>query len=283
MKNIQKIKFIALGFVFSFLFVLAPVNKAQADTYIAGDNSDVLVTVNLDYGTTYTVGAPFSVTGMITPMYGASAYTVDMSVIADGIFTQIITPNLLDSQLYNTIGFTGPTATVGLKMSDFSTGIDDLMPINPPSGECVGTLTFNGQFRRGKVIYNGPAHPALSIGITEVGYVWPQPGSMTGEYPAVHNFTMPSGGTGTHSFWEGNDCNAYGCEFEGTGGFDHAYVSSVSPSTASSGGKICVQQAPIIPPGCRFESDAPGRCWQKSAGMQCSSYINGSGLPAEDC
>lgn len=287
MKNIQKIKFIAIGFFSVLAIVLVPMSTVNASTYLAGSNNNVMVTVNLDYGTSYHVGDPFSVTGIITPMNGvAQGYTVDMSVIADGIFKQLLIPQLLDAQIFNTISSLGDpalapaTATVGLKISDFSTGVDDDLVLVPPSGECIANLTFVGQFRTGKVVYTGPTnHPALTIGVTEVGYVYPAPGSQTGEAPAAGPFTMPS--NSSHSFWNGMDCTGYGCEFEGTGGFDHAYVSSVSPSNMA-GGRICTQANPPILPGCRYPTDPQGVCWQKPAGLLCSAFQGPNGV-AEDC
>lgn len=280
--TLTKIKFISLSIFFGLIVVLAPFNSAKAVTYMAGDSNDVLVTIDLVNGSSYLVDDPFIVTGSIMPPAGVGTYHVDMSVIAGGIFSQLIPLNtLLDSYVYNTFPISGATDSshIGLNIADFSTGVDSNL-ISQPNNSCGATLTFDGQFRWGRVVYNGPVnHPQLTVGVTEVGYVYPAPGNMYGEVPAFHNFIIPS--NSVTNFFGGANCGTSRCEIEGTGGFDHAYVSSVTPDTLPGNqGRICVQSAPQIPPGCSYPNQ--NTCWQKPLGMQCSTFQSPDG-PAEDC
>lgn len=290
MKNMhKKIKFITLTFIFSLVVIFSSVHEAQADNYWAGVNNDVFVTVNLDHGSNYIVDSPFRVSGTITYPYGSTNYKVDMSVIAGGIFESLLSPQTLIGSLFASVDIIGATddSHLGTNTTNFTVGVDEEEPvIIPPSGECKAYLKFSGQFRRGQVNYIGPTptkHPSFTIDVTLVGYVAPQPGTMTGEKRLVMNqFIIPE--NSLISSWGGGICSGIsGCEIEGTRGFDHGYVSSVTPSIIPGVGKVCVESEPAIPPGCRFENDAPGVCWRKASGMSCTAYLDGSGNPAENC
>lgn len=285
----KKIKFITFTFVLSLVILLVSVRDAQAETYWAGVNNDVYVTVNLNNGSNYIVDDTFMVTGVITYPYGSTNYKVDMSVIAGGIFESLLSPQTLIGSLYADKVIMGATddSHLGTNIANFTVGVDEEEPvIIPPSGECKAYLKFSGQFRRGQVYYIGPTptkHPTFTIDVTLVGRVAPQPGSMTGEKRLVMNqFIIPE--NSLISSWGGAICSGNsGCEIEGTRGFDHGYVSSVIPSIIPGVGKVCVESEPAIPPGCRFENDASGVCWRKASGMSCTAYLDGLGNPAENC
>lgn len=209
---------IGLGFM--------PAHHASADQYIVGIYNDIEVISNLDYGLTYYQNDPFRATGTLTPLT-ATVNLVNMDVTAAGTMGPLLSTQALDTYpIFNYADVVGATANVGQYISDFRVGVfDDAEPLPPLY--CPSDFAFSGVFRWGQVHYFGPAqHGPITVNVTLVGTSWP-PSSTGGERTSV--FTFPS--NSNHSFNNGMDCYGnYGCEIEGTGGFDHGYVASINPA-----------------------------------------------------
>lgn len=148
----------------------------SADTYWAGSSGNIQVDVGLDNGLTYVQNAPFSVTGSI---FSPTLNTVDMRVVAAGIFGQILSISSINGgSIFNTISVSGATANTGTNIPAlFSTGVEEEDPI--PPGGYIGSVFATGPHMHGatyikKVVYTpevvgGNIHPQFTVRVKKFG------------------------------------------------------------------------------------------------------------------
>ncbi len=166
---------------------LIPLSDASANTYVAGPNSDIFVTVNVSHlpsspnqtPDVYTPGETIVVDGMI--ISGAAApYTVTLSAITignvsvdlfGGSMTLLAAPNgqLFGTQKYLTAPGCGqPSCSYGV---DFTAGVT-AQQNNPP---VIGTAFmigphFHGTTYARKIVYVGQKqHPELTVRVKDYG------------------------------------------------------------------------------------------------------------------
>lgn len=119
--------------------------------------------------------------------------------------------------------------------------------ITPPPPTCVGRVTFSGNYRWAKILYQsyvpGNGNPPLLVTVKLVGTANPPVASGTERYDV---FTIPENAT-NESYRPSKptvNCNianaGQGCETEGTYGFASGYTVSVSPRVVI-GGIICTE------------------------------------------
>ncbi len=248
-----------------------PLSHASADQYWAGQNQDIEVEVNLNYGTSYTVNDPFAVTGVID---SPTINTVDMRVTAAGIFGQILPVQQVNGgSIFNTLLVPAATSNAGTFSADFKTGVEE--EIAPPGGY-IGSVFATGPHTHGatywkKVVYTpegaiGQIHPQFTVRVKKFGQAV-DPYQHTGPVPddsADEIYVIPESFANTPMPQVVQCTSNCGIPLNGN---NYSVVSSVSLNTVS---KII----PLSYHVCKYD-DAPGigKYFSPARGFNGSSVI----------
>lgn len=233
-KFLKNIKYITLAVI--FILLAFSYSKADAATYVYNCNpsGNITTLAYLDPGGPFsTTATTFAAKGQITSN-NCDTEQVSLSVGNNGgTPVSIISPTSIGPNETFPFGppaqtfFQSPTIT-GNYFANYLTGIEFV------SSQCAALIYFSGNFRWGKINYQGPAtHPAISVVAQLTGTTQYGPTPLD---PRYVNFTIPA--NQSTSYYNGNACNGLGCEIEGTAGFYEGHVYSNSP-TSMAGGNIC--------------------------------------------
>jgi len=258
---------------------MLPFHNASADTYWAGPSGNIQVDVTLDNGLNYTLNDPFSVTGSI---YSPTLNTVDMRVIAAGIFDRILSINSINGgSIFNTISVPGATANVGTNIpATFYTGVEEEEPI--PPGGYIGSVFAIGPHMHGatyikKVVYvpavvGQNAHPQFTVRVKKFGSVSPYVNTSNPVPPYEEDeiYVIPEAFANTPMPQVVQCTSNCGIPLSGA---NYSVVSSVSVNNVS----LIIPNTPISYHVCKYD-DAPG------VGRYFSpARWNGSGIEDDPC